>query len=51
MTDTFLDDHTTHSPEHIDRDRRQLHVGVDAWGLAPVPMSTITELLEARHGQ
>lgn len=41
----------THSPERIDRGRRQLHVGVDAWEFAPVPMSTIAELLEARRDQ
>lgn len=36
----------THSPEPINRGRRQIHVGLDAWGLKPVPMDTVAELLE-----
>ena len=36
----------THSPEPIDRERRMIHVGVDAWDMKPVSINTITDLLE-----
>lgn len=35
----------THRPEKVDRERRQIHVGVDAWDLCPVPESEIEKIL------
>lgn len=35
----------THAPEQVNRSRRQIHVGVDAWGMRPVPESTIAEII------
>ena len=37
----------THSPEPVDRARRQLHIGLDAWGLSPVPLEAVAALIEA----
>lgn len=35
----------THSTQRVDREHRQIHVGVDAWNLAPVPESEIEKIL------
>lgn len=35
----------THSDQRFDRERRQIHVGVDAWGYAPVPESEIEKII------
>lgn len=35
----------THSPERIEREQRQIHVGLDAWDLQPVTLSAVTELI------
>lgn len=37
----------THSPQPVDRARRQLHIGLDAWGLSPVPLDAVADLIEA----
>lgn len=36
----------THSPEPIDRERRMVQVGVDAWNLQPVSINQIADLIE-----
>ena len=36
----------THSTEPIDRERRQIHVGVDAWNMHPVSIDQIATMLE-----
>lgn len=41
----------THSSETVDRTRRQLHVGLDAWGLSPVPVDTVADLIGATHDE
>ena len=35
----------THSSERVDRGRRQVHVGLDAWGLRPVSVDQIADLI------
>jgi calcineurin-like phosphoesterase family protein len=35
----------THSPQRVGK-RRQIHVGCDAWDLAPVPMSLLPEYVD-----
>lgn len=35
----------THSLEAIDHERRQLHIGLDAWDLSPVPLEAIEDLI------
>lgn len=35
----------THSTDPVDRDRRQIHVGVDAWGMRPVSIEQIAALI------
>lgn len=35
----------THSLEAVDLERRQLHVGLDAWDLSPVPLDQIAALI------
>lgn len=37
----------THSVEHVDRERRMIHVGVDAWKMRPVSLHTIIAMIEA----
>ena len=37
----------THSDQRFDREARQLHVGVDAWDLMPVPESEIEKIVAA----
>lgn len=36
----------THSTLHLDAARRMFHVGLDAWGLGPVPLGEIVATLE-----
>lgn len=38
----------THSRERIDRERRQVHVGLDAWGLRPVTVDEVASLIAER---
>lgn len=35
----------THAPERINRERREVHCGVDAWDYAPVALDTIAALI------
>lgn len=35
----------THAPEQVNYSRRQLHVGVDAWDLKPVPEQVVAEII------
>jgi calcineurin-like phosphoesterase family protein len=55
-TDRFVDDRPvdtglwllhghTHAPDRIDRARRMVHVGVDAWDFAPVRLDDIVKLI------
>lgn len=36
----------THSAERVDYERRQIHVGLDAWALQPVPLLALTPIFK-----